>query len=147
MIRNAKNFFTQQEQELVVDAIKKAELNTSGEIRVHIENYCFGNSLQKAEKVFAKLGMQATKDRNGILIYIAAVSRKIAIVGDTGIHQKLSKDYWDKIVNSIVESFRNNKKAEGLAAGIIDCGEQLKKYFPYQSDDKNELSDSISFKA
>ncbi len=147
MILNSKNFFTIEEQDLVVDAIKQAELNTSGEIRVHIENYCFGNSLVKAEKVFTKLGMQNTKDRNGILIYIAAVSRKIAIVGDKGIHEKLGKEYWDKIVNDIVECFRNNKKAEGLAKGILSCGEQLKHFFPYQSDDKNELNDSISFKA
>lgn len=147
MILNSKNFFTIEEQDLVVDAIKQAELNTSGEIRVHIENYCFGNSLVKAEKVFTKLGMQNTKDRNGILIYIAAVSRKIAIVGDKGIHEKLGKEYWDKIVTNIVESFRSNKKAEGLAKGILDCGDQLKHFFPYQSDDKNELNDSISFKA
>lgn len=143
----AKNFFNTAEQELIVSAIKTAELNTSGEIRVHIENYCFGNSLIKAERIFKKLGMSDTKERNGILIYIAAVSRKIAIVGDKGIHEKLGKEYWDNIVNSIVESFRNNCKGEGLSNGIIACGEQLKKHFPYQSDDKNELNDSISFKA
>lgn len=147
MILNSKNFFSREEQDLVVNAIKTAELNTSGEIRVHVENYCFGNSLSKAEKIFTRLGMQNTKDRNGILIYIAAVSRKIAIVGDKGIHEKLGEAYWDKLVNGIVENFRNNKKAEGLAKGIIDCGEQLKNYFPYTSDDKNELNDSISFKA
>lgn len=144
---NSKNFFTKEEQETIVNAIKTAELNTSGEIRVHIENYCFGNSTIKAGKVFKKLGMDNTKDRNGILIYIAAVSRKIAIVGDKGIHEKLGSEYWDKIVNGILESFRNNTKGEGLAKGIVDCGEQLKKHFPYQSDDKNELNDSISFKA
>lgn len=147
MITHAKNFFTKEEQDVIVNAIKTAELNTSGEIRVHVENYCFGDSLTKAEKIFKKLGMVDTKERNGILIYIAAVSRKIAIVGDKGIHDKLGKAYWDKIVNGIVESFRNNTKGEGLAKGIIDCGEQLKRYFPYQSDDKNELNDSISFKA
>lgn len=144
---NAKNFFTASEQDLIVKAIKEAELNTSGEIRVHIENYCFGNSITKAEKIFLKLGMQNTKDKNGILIYIAAVSHKIAIVGDKGIHEKLGKAYWDKIVNGIVTSFRTENKADGLAKGIIDCGEQLRHYFPYQSNDSNELNDSISFKA
>lgn len=144
---NAKNFFNKEEQELIVKAIKTAELNTSGEIRVHVENYCFGNSLLKAEKVFQKLGMHHTADRNGILIYIATVSRKIAIVGDKGIHEKLGKTYWDQLVNSIIESFRDNTKGEGLAKGIIECGEQLKKHFPFRSDDTNELNDSISFKA
>lgn len=147
MITNSKNFFDKEEQQIIVEAIKTAELNTSGEIRVHIENYCFGNSLLKAEKVFIKLGMQNTADRNGILIYIAAVSRKIAIVGDKGIHEKLGKEYWDKIVNDIIENFRNNNKSEGLAKGIINCGDQLKHYFPYNSNDKNELNDSISYKA
>lgn len=147
MILNAKNFFSKADEEKVVNAIKEAELNTSGEIRVHIENYCFGNSLTKAEKLFSKLGMQNTKDRNGILIYIAAVSRKIAIYGDKGIHEKLGQKYWDDIVNTIIENFRKEAKAEGLAQGIIECGVQLKHFFPYQSDDKNELNDSISYKA
>lgn len=147
MILNAKNFFSKADEEKVVTAIKEAELNTSGEIRVHIENYCFGNSLTKAEKLFSKLGMQNTKDRNGILIYIAAVSRKIAIYGDKGIHEKLGQKYWDDIVNTIIENFRKEAKAEGLAQGIIECGVQLKHFFPYQSDDKNELNDSISYKA
>lgn len=147
MILNAKNIFTKTDEEKVVNAIKEAELNTSGEIRVHVENYCFGDSLKKAEKIFAKLNMQNTKDRNGILIYIAAVSRKIAVFGDKGIHEKLGQNYWDDLVKGIIENFRKEAKAEGLAQGIIECGLQLKHFFPYKSDDKNELNDSISYKA
>lgn len=145
MITAAKNFFSKEEQQRIVDAIRDAERNTSGEIRVHIENFCFGDALDKAKKVFRKLEMHQTKDRNGILIYIAVVSRKMAVVGDEGIHKQLGNDYWDKIVKGIVDGFAHNNKADGLTKGIIDCGEKLKQYFPYQSDDKNELSDSISF--
>lgn len=145
MFKSSKFFFTTEEQQQIVDAIREAEKNTSGEIRVHIDNFCFGSVLEKAKRVFYKLGMQHTKDRNGILIYIASISHKVAVVGDEGIHQKLDTVYWDSIVKGIIDGFIHQKKAEGLTKGIIDCGLQLNKYFPFQSDDKNELNDSISF--
>jgi len=141
----AAHFFTKEEQEQVVSAIQTAEKNTSGEIRVHLESFCWGDAVERAKKIFAKLGMQNTKEQNGILIYIATENHKIAVIGDAGIHNKLGKDYWDKIVESMISKFRAGQKGDGLAQAIIDCGEQLKHYFPYNSDDKNELSDSISF--
>lgn len=145
MFRNAKNFFTKDEQQQIVDAIREAERNTSGEIRVHIDNFCFASVVKKAQKLFQKLGMSQTADRNGILIYIAVLSHKIAVVGDKGIHQKLGTEYWDSIVKEIVDAFAHHKKADGLTKGIINCGHQLKIHFPYQDSDKNELNDSISF--
>lgn len=145
MFRTAKNFFTTDEQQQIVAAIREAERNTSGEIRVHIDNFCFGSVVKKAQKLFQKLGMFHTTDRNGILIYIAVLSHKIAVVGDEGIHQKLGKEYWDSIVKEIVDAFVHHKKTEGLTKGIINCGHQLKTHFPYQVNDKNELNDSISF--
>lgn len=145
MLRGARFFFTADEQQQVIDAIREAERNTSGEIRVHIDNFCFGSALKKAKKIFFKLRMQHTSDRNGILIYIAVISHKIAVVGDKGIHQKLDTIYWDNIVKGIIDGFRHQKKAEGLTKGIIECGLQLKTFFPAQADDKNELNDSISF--
>ena len=141
----ARNFFSEQEQALLIKAIGEAELNTSGEIRLHIENYCFGNELNAARKVFAKLKMQHTNERNGILIYIAVRSRKIAVFGDEGIHQKLGAEYWDKLVKQLVDGFKANNKAASLANCIIECGRQLGAFFPLQSDDKNELSNNISF--
>jgi uncharacterized membrane protein len=145
MFKTAKSFFTLEEQQRIVEAIREAEKNTSGEIRVHIDNFCFGSVVKKAQKLFQKLGMFQTNDRNGILIYIATLSHKIAVVGDEGIHQKLGAEYWDSIVKEIVDAFAHHKKADGLTKGIINCGHQLKIYFPYQSGDKNELNDSISF--
>jgi uncharacterized membrane protein len=141
----AKNFFNEREQKLVMDAIEQAEKKTSGEIRVHVENFCFGNEVSRAFKVFKKLKMNETKERNGILIYIAVMSHKVAIVGDAGIHEKLGKEYWDKIVEHLINQFRANHKGEGLAASIIECGHQLSHFFPWNGDDKDELTNTISY--
>lgn len=141
----ARNFFDQREQQLLVDAIAQAELKTSGEIRLHIENICFGNELKRAQKVFANLKMHETKERNGVLIYIATFSKKVAVIGDEGIHQKLGNEFWQKIVSDLIKKFKENKKADALAECILICGEQLGKFFPRNSDDKDELTNTISY--
>ena len=141
----ASRFFTEAEQAVIVDAIKTAEKNTSGEIRVHLESICWGDAMKRAQKVFTKLKMHETKEQNGILIYIATENRKMAVIGDAGIHAKLGAEYWDKIVQGLISKFKGGDKGVGLAEAIIDCGNQLKQHFPYASDDKNELNDSISF--
>lgn len=142
---SAKTFFNDGEKSIIVDAIRQAESQTSGEIRVHVENFCFGNEVKRAQKVFDKLGMSATKERNGVLVYIAVGHRKIAIVGDKGIHEKLGDAYWQELVQSLIAQFRAGKKAEGLAASIMECGRQLSRFFPRLHDDTNELSDEISY--
>jgi len=144
-VNAAARFFTEEEQAFIVNAIKTAEKNTSGEIRVHLESICWGDAMTRAQKVFTKLKMHETKDQNGILIYIATENHKMAVLGDAGIHKKLGAEYWDKIVQDLITKFKTGDKGAGLAEAIIDCGNQLKQYFPYASDDKNELNDSISF--
>src|SRR4051812_13501731 len=99
----AKNFFNKQEQQQIIEAIEKAEMNTSGEIRLHLENFCFGNELKAARKVFTNLKMHQTAERNGVLIYIATYSHKIAIVGDEGIHQKLGTTFWQELVEKMIQ--------------------------------------------
>ncbi len=141
----AGNFFTKDEQQLLVNAIAAAELKTSGEIRLHIANFCYGSEIKCAEKVFVKLKMHQTKERNGVLIYIAALSKKIAVVGDEGIHQKLGDQFWQSVVDKLLGQFKENKKAIALADCILECGEQLGKYFPRSENDTNELSNAISF--
>jgi uncharacterized membrane protein len=145
MIVTAKNFFTEAEQQLLVEAIAKAESHTSGEIRLHLENFCFGDALKAAHRVFSRLGMQKTNERNGILIYIAVVSRKIAVVGDSGIHNKLGSEYWNSMVSALIKKFKAQQKAPALADAIVMCGEQLGKHFPRNTEDKNELSNTISY--
>jgi uncharacterized membrane protein len=142
---NPDNFFTKQEQADIKTAIKEAELNTSGEIRVHIEKELKGDPLDRAAYLFERLDMLQTQERNGILFYLAVESKKFAILGDAGINSKVPDNFWDKIKDDMQEFFKNGNFTEGLTTGIVLTGEQLKKHFPYQSDDINELSDEISF--
>ncbi len=144
-MKTARTFFNQQEQALLVESIALAELKTSGEIRLHIDNFCFGSEIKRAEKVFTKLKMHQTNERNGVLIYIAVLSRKIAVVGDKGIHQKLGNEFWQKVVSELIKKFKDNSKALALSECISECGEQLGKFFPRKSDDINELTNTISF--
>lgn len=142
---SAKNLFTQEEQDSIVNAIKTAELNTSGEIRVHIEKHCKGDVLEKAASWFAKLDMHKTELRNGVLVYLAVVDKKFAIIGDVGINKKVPDDFWDATKLKMLEHFKVNNLSKGLEEGVLLAGEQLKSFFPWQSDDINELVDDISF--
>ena len=142
---SARTFFTKEEQQKIVAAIKEAELNTSGEIRVHIENHCKEEALERAAEVFYDLKMNCTAARNGILFYLAVKDHKFAIIGDEGINREVEHDFWNDIKDEMISNFKANKFTEGLIAGILKCGDKLKKYFPYQNDDVNELSDEISF--
>ena len=140
-----KDFLSEEDKKRIVDAIKEAELNTSGEIRVHIESRCKGNVLDRAAYIFKKLKMHKTAQRNGVLFYLAYKDRKFAIIGDAGINSKVPENFWDEIKDRMAAKFKEGKFAEGLSEGIIESGNQLKKHFPYQTDDVNELSDEISF--
>ena len=141
----ATQFFTPEEQQEIVAAIANAELNTSGEIRVRIETYCRGNVLRRAAKLFRRLEMFKTVQRNGVLFYAAIKSRKLAIVGDEGIHLRVEQVFWNELTGKILEYFAQNQYKEGLISGITAAGEKLKEYFPRQDDDVNELPDEISF--
>ena len=142
---NPSKFFTQKDQDLIVEAIREAEQNTSGEIRVHIESKCKEDVLDHAAYFFEKLEMHETQLRNGVLIYLAVDDRKFAILGDVGINQVTPDNFWDEIKENMLNHFRENKFTEGLITGIRMIGDALKANFPYQSDDVNELSDEISF--
>ena len=141
----AADQFTSSQKELLVNAIKEAELNTSGEIRLHIENRCSEEILDRAAGVFEMLGMQKTEARNGVLIYLAMKDHQFAILGDAGINEKVPEGFWDGIKNNMARDFKNGDFTRGLSDGIKETGVQLKTHFPYQKDDKNELSDEISF--
>ena len=141
----SKQFFSQSQKEGIQSAIANAELNTSGEIRVHIDSTCAVAPVEKAIEVFEKLKMHETELRNGVLIYVAIKDHKLAIVGDQGINDAVADNFWDEIKNNLIGSFKNGLYAKGLIAGITAAGEQLKTHFPYHSDDKNELSNEISF--
>jgi uncharacterized membrane protein len=137
--------FTEEQKKQIVEAIKQAEKNTSGEIRVHIEKKCKEDVLDHAAFMFDELEMQKTELRNGVLIYLAVEDRKLAILGDAGINMKVPKGFWDETKDVMVNHFKNGDYALGLSEGIIKAGEQLKEHYPYEKDDANELSDDISF--
>lgn len=141
----AKQFFNTEDKERIVDAIKKAELNTSGEIRVHIESKCKADVLDEAAFIFEKLKMHKTEQRNGVLFFLSVEDRHFAILGDVGINTEVPEGFWDQVRDTVITNFKNEAFATGLAEGILMAGEKLKQYFPYQSDDVNELDDEISF--
>jgi uncharacterized membrane protein len=137
--------FTKEQQKQIVEAIKQAEHNTSGEIRVHIEERCNIDVLDRAVDIFAKLKMHKTKLRNGVLFYVSIEDRKFAILGDAGLNAKVPGNFWESVKEAVLEQFKSGNQAEGLVKGILMAGEKLKAHFPYQKDDVNELSDEISF--
>ena len=138
-------FFNQEQKKQVTDAIQEAELNTSGEIRVHIESNCNEDVLDRAAFMFEKLAMHKTELRNGVLFYLSVNDRKFAILGDAGINKVTPDNFWDEIKETVIGHFKQEEYAEGLSNGIKMVGKALKEHFPYQKDDVNELSDEISF--
>jgi uncharacterized membrane protein len=141
----ARNFFTAEQQQDIRKAIVKAELNTSGEIRVHIDDKCPEDVLDRAADTFRKLKMDRTQLRNGVLFYLAVEDRKFAILGDKGINEKVPADFWDGIKDVLQDHFREERFTEGLCQGIGMAGEKLKVHFPLQGNDTNELNNDVSF--
>jgi uncharacterized membrane protein len=141
----AKKFLTQEEEDKILKAIENAEKETSGEIRVHIESKCKLDAVERAVEIFYALKMEQTSEKNGVLIYVAYKDRKLAILGDSGINAVVPDGFWDNARDLLVSHFKENKIADGLVGAIELSGKQLKAYFPFQSNDRNELSNDISF--
>jgi uncharacterized membrane protein len=137
-------FLSKEEEAEVVEAISLAEENTSGEIRVHIEKETSIAPMERAVEVFHLLKMENTQDRNGVLIYVAVMSKQFAIYGDQGIHDKVTDTFWDSTKDIMLHHFKNGNNKQALVDGISSAGAQLKNYFPHQVDDVNELSNEIS---
>jgi uncharacterized membrane protein len=139
-------FFGEEEQQLIIQAIREAEMQTSGEIKVHIEKKCaHADVMDRAREVFGLLQLHKTEAHNGVLFYLAYEDRKFAILGDKGIYEKVSVNFWDSTKDLLRSHFSSNQFAKGLCAGIGEAGIQLKLHFPYQAGDINELPDDISF--
>ncbi len=141
----AKNFFSKEEQLEIKKAILNAELDTSGEIRVHVDNECIGDALDRASYIFGKLKMDRTELHNGVLFYLAIKSKKFAIIGDSGINKEVPENFWEEIKTKMTDNFVSGDFTTGLIEGITMAGIRLKKHFPYHIDDINELPDEISF--
>lgn len=139
-----EDFLSKEEEQEIVKAIHIAEKNTSGEIRVHIEKTTSLEPYDRAKEVFHELRMDATELKNGVLIYLAVEDKRFAICGDKGINDIVGHDFWDSTRDIMVVQFKQNQFKQGLVDGILRAGEQLKKYFPWQEGDTNELSNEIS---
>lgn len=140
----AKDFLTPAEEEAIITAIGQAENNTSGEIRVHVENHSEKPPLERAQEVFQQLGMQATQARNGVLFYIGVSDHTFAIIGDEGIDKVVESDFWDCTKDIVIGHFKEGRFSQGLVEGILRAGDRLKTYFPFTDGDKNELPNTIS---
>lgn len=142
-----KHFFSEEENEMIVQAIRDTEHRTSGEVRVFIESKCrFMDALDRAQEIFAELKMENTEYRNGVLFYVALKDRQLAIFADGGIHSAAGEQYWKEAVNSILTHFNKDNYADGIREGILKIGEALATHFPYDKNvDKNELPDEIVF--
>ncbi len=140
----ASKLLTKEQKQVIVSAIQRVEKSTSAELRVHFEDKCNSDVLDRAVQVFAKLGMKKTAARNGVLIYVSVVSRKSAIIGDESVNACVHKEFWSECDSSMRSSFAEGDYVEGVCNALSMLENELKEHFPYQSDDVNELSDEIS---
>lgn len=144
-LKKALDFLKKEDKKSISEAIAKAESGTSGEIRVHITGEKdINDCMNEAKKWFYRLKMFKTKDKNGILLFIAPNARKFAIYGDDGINRVIGDDFWQNVKKNIENSFREEKYVEGIIKAVYSVGEVLKKFFPIKPDDKNELSNDIT---
>ncbi|RZK78091.1 MAG: TPM domain-containing protein [Pedobacter sp.] len=137
--------FTEEQQELISNAIAEAEKSTSGEIRIAVDKHCEEDAFEKATKYFTKLGMDKTSRHNGVLIYLAYEDHKFAIIGDRGINKVVPEDFWETTKIAMQAHFASGNLTQGIIAGIMLAGEKLSAYFPFQGGDINELPNDIIF--
>ena len=142
-----KDFFSPAEKNQIVAAIREAEQQTSGELRVYVESHCrFVDPLDRAAEVFWILKMEHTEARNGVLVYVAIKDRQLAIYGDKGIHEKVGEAFWTAEVNKIISQFQRDGYTDAIVKMVLDIGAALKFHFPYdRKTDVNELPDDIVF--
>lgn len=145
--RKPKAILNAEESAVITKAIEQAEQKTSGEIRVFIEQYCrFVNATDRAIEIFDQLQMQKTKERNGVVVYLATKDKQIAIWGDEGIHTKVGNSFWNEMVQKAILNFNASNYIQGLTDIIGKIGEALEKHFSYEkSKDQNELSNNIAY--
>lgn len=140
-----KTYLSEEEINKLVDTIQSAEDHSTGEIRVHIDTSSEKENAEIAFDVFQKLEMYKTKDRNAVLFHINFHKRYLTIIGDEGIHKKVCQSFWDNIHDEITSNFMKGKYFQGLSEAILKTGIELKKYFPIEGENPNELNDEITF--
>lgn len=145
MYKDFKDIFSYQQEDDIKQSILNAELDTSGEIRVHIDTICEGDVKEKAREIFDVLNMQKTELRNGVLFYLAVKNRKFAIIRDIGIEEVVPDEFWQNVKQVLLNNFRKEKFVEGLCEAIAMTGDRLTMDFPHHMNEVNELPDEISY--
>ncbi|MFM9007886.1 MAG: TPM domain-containing protein [Bacteroidota bacterium] len=141
----APDFFSAGDRQRIADSVSAAESLTSSEIRVFIDDKCKGDPVEKAAWVFQKLGMEKTRDRNAVLLYLAMEDHCFAVFGDTGVYERLGQTYWDDLGLKMQAEFRAGRFTDGIIAGLSELGMRLRDHFPKKQDDTNELPDAPAF--
>ena len=139
-----REFLSEDDLAAVTRAVTEAEGHTSAEVRVHLDYSCEGDALPKAIKVFERLGMHKTAARNGALVYISVTDRKLALIGDRGIHERVGEAYWQGLVDAVRGRMRQQQSRDGLIHAIAEVGRTLGRHFPRRPDDRDELPDDVS---
>jgi uncharacterized membrane protein len=139
------NFLTDIQMASLVEAIKKAEDHSTGEIRVHIDSTSEENNAKIAWEVFKTLGMDKTQERNAVLFHVNFEQKYLTIIGDKGIHEKVQQKFWNDLHDKITQAFSEKKYFEGLHNAILETGYELKKFFPIEGENPNELPNEITF--
>jgi len=142
--KRVRAVLSEDDLEAITRAIKEAEEHTSAEIRVHLDHGCPGDAVQRAIRVFERLGMHKTAARNGVLVYISVTDRKLAIIGDTSIHERMGAAYWQGLVAGVLLRMKQQGSRDGLVHALAEVGRALGHHFPRRPDDKNELSDEVT---
>jgi uncharacterized membrane protein len=149
--RWARALLSDADLDAIAAAVAAAERETSAEIRVHLERRLprprgapAGDALARAAEVFTRLGMHATAERNGVLVYLAVDDHRLAIAGDAGIHARVGDEYWQRVRDAMVERLRRGEARDAVLHAVTEVGAVLRRFFPRRPDDRNELSDRVS---
>lgn len=140
-----QELLTEKEEQQIVAAINEAEQKTAGEIRVHIEEECNENALEHAARIFHDLGMDATKQQNGVLIYVAYEDHKAAVYAGKGINEQVQEGYWNDVLDILLTHFKKDEFAKGIQESISEVAGKLAELYPYRHDDIDELTNEISY--
>lgn len=140
-----EEFLTNAQEQEVIEAIQKVEQQTSGEVRVHIEHTCDGEPLERADTIFHELGMDQTRQQNGVLIYIASEDHKAAVYAGKGIHKQVEENFWSDVLHILIEHFKKQEFEQGIEDAVLMVGDKLTELYPFQEGKSNELSDEISY--
>lgn len=141
----SSDFLTDSQEQQIIAAIQKVEQQTSGEVRVHLEQTCAGEPLERASVIFHELGMDETQLQNGVLIYIATEDHKAAVYAGKGIHTQVEEDFWSDVLEILIAHFKKQEYEEGIEEAVLTVGAKLKELYPYQEGQTNELSNEISY--